>query len=203
MKLHPGSTVSIYDIPGIVKLSLPNAATPKNIQAGFKKTGIWEFNKNVFSEEDFLCSSVTDRSLENLEPIQEDLNPSPERIEKENLNEPPPNAEITKEETLSQLGPSTRIDMVENREIVCDTESERFFQSGKSVIESNNAENKCTVVTPTAIRPFPKARPRKNKRTARKTLKSSILTSTPVKEGIRNEQIKIAEKKKEKKTESK
>ncbi|KAJ4920932.1 hypothetical protein JOQ06_016527, partial [Pogonophryne albipinna] len=34
MKTHPGSTMTIYDLPGIVKSALPHAATPSNIQAG-------------------------------------------------------------------------------------------------------------------------------------------------------------------------
>jgi len=33
---HPGKTLSIYDIPGIIRDILPLAATPSNIMAGFK-----------------------------------------------------------------------------------------------------------------------------------------------------------------------
>jgi len=33
---HPGKTLSIYDIPGIIRDVLPLAATPSNIMAGFK-----------------------------------------------------------------------------------------------------------------------------------------------------------------------
>ena len=61
MKAHPGVTMTIYDLPGIVKSSLPRAASPGNIQAGFACTGIWPFNRDIFSESDFAPSSVTDR----------------------------------------------------------------------------------------------------------------------------------------------
>jgi len=64
MRSHPGKTMSIYDIPGIVNDALPLAATPKNIQAGFKCTGIYPLNANIFSDSDFSPSSVTDRELE-------------------------------------------------------------------------------------------------------------------------------------------
>lgn len=35
MRVNPGKTMSIYDIPGIVRKALPTAATQRNIQAGF------------------------------------------------------------------------------------------------------------------------------------------------------------------------
>lgn len=51
MKTHPGLTISIYDIPGIVRVSLSKATVPTNGQAGFRCTGIWHLigrcSKNV------------------------------------------------------------------------------------------------------------------------------------------------------------
>ncbi|XP_041845662.1 uncharacterized protein LOC121642781 [Melanotaenia boesemani] len=61
MKAHPGVTMTIYDLPNIVKSALPLAATPSNIQAGFACTGIWPFQRDVFSENEFAPSLVTDR----------------------------------------------------------------------------------------------------------------------------------------------
>lgn len=55
--------MSIYEIPDIVKEALPFAATPVNIMNSFKKTGIWPYNPNIFTEEDFAPSYVTDRPL--------------------------------------------------------------------------------------------------------------------------------------------
>lgn len=37
------------------------AFTPKNIKKGFEVTGIWPFNRFVFSEKEFASSAVTDR----------------------------------------------------------------------------------------------------------------------------------------------
>lgn len=43
MRKHPGKTMTIYDIPGIVKTAMPLALTQTNIQAGFRKTGLIDF----------------------------------------------------------------------------------------------------------------------------------------------------------------
>ena len=63
MKSHPGMTMTIYDIPGIVKESLPLSATPSNVQEGFHCTGIWPFNRDIFKDHEFSPSLVTDRPL--------------------------------------------------------------------------------------------------------------------------------------------
>ena len=53
--------MTIYDVPGIVRTALPNAITPRNIISGFQVTGIYPFNRDIFSESDFLPSYSTDR----------------------------------------------------------------------------------------------------------------------------------------------
>ncbi|GBP43068.1 hypothetical protein EVAR_96330_1 [Eumeta japonica] len=60
---HPGKTLTIYDIPELVKIALPLAATLENIGAGFKVTGISPLNENIFPESEFMGAYVTDRPL--------------------------------------------------------------------------------------------------------------------------------------------
>jgi hypothetical protein len=57
---HPGQIMNIYEIPGIVNMSLNSAATPANIKAGFLATGIFPYNRVFFPDEEFLSSYVTD-----------------------------------------------------------------------------------------------------------------------------------------------
>ncbi|KAF2894733.1 hypothetical protein ILUMI_11439 [Ignelater luminosus] len=61
MRSHPGKTMTIYDIPGIIKTAMPLALTQANVQAGFCKTGIYPYNGNLFQEVDIAPSFVTDR----------------------------------------------------------------------------------------------------------------------------------------------
>jgi hypothetical protein len=60
---NPGKTVTIYDIPGIVNMALPRAINPINIISGFQATGIAPYNREVFTDDEFLSSAVTERRL--------------------------------------------------------------------------------------------------------------------------------------------
>lgn len=63
MRNHPGSTMTIYDIPGQVKTAWPLAAKPTNIMSGFQVSGVYPFDVNVFGETEYAPCSVTDRPL--------------------------------------------------------------------------------------------------------------------------------------------
>ncbi|KAJ0173951.1 hypothetical protein K1T71_010097 [Dendrolimus kikuchii] len=64
MRNNAGKTMTIYDIPGIVRTALRLALTPTNIIHGFEKTGIFPFNQDKFNDADFAPSYVTDRPME-------------------------------------------------------------------------------------------------------------------------------------------
>lgn len=54
--------MSIYEIV-IVKYAWPLAAAPNNIMNAFKKAGISPYNPNIFTDQDFAPSFVTDRPM--------------------------------------------------------------------------------------------------------------------------------------------
>ena len=62
---NPGKVVSMYQIAELVGKIYQSSVMPLNITSGFKKTGIYPFNSEPFTEEDFLTSFVTDRPMSN------------------------------------------------------------------------------------------------------------------------------------------
>lgn len=53
--------MTIYDIPGILAKCAPLALTPLNISSGFRVSGIFPLNTEIFTDADFMPSFVTDR----------------------------------------------------------------------------------------------------------------------------------------------
>lgn len=65
MATNPGKPITIYNIAELSHKAFVQAFSKTNIMSGFHRTGIWPLNRNIFSEDDFLMASVTDRPLEN------------------------------------------------------------------------------------------------------------------------------------------
>ena len=63
MRNHAGRLVTVYKIAQILTPAYLKAATPANAIQSFKISGIQPFNPDIFSEEDFLASAVTERPL--------------------------------------------------------------------------------------------------------------------------------------------
>lgn len=138
MRNNPGKTLSIYDIPGIVATAYPLAATPLNIQAGFRATGIQSYNRDVFLETEFVPSYVSDR------PYQDPALPSP------STNPAIPGSETEP----SSPGPSTD-PFSTNPAIPGPGTNQEAIPGSSSPASSTNT------FTPEDIRPYPKAGPRK------------------------------------------
>ena len=161
---HPGKTMSIYDIPSIVKEALPRVVTLKNISAGFECTGIFPFNRNIFTDADFAPSAVTDRPAPQTKENELDVT---ERVVSDGHSDPVNStADVPVEEGLITV-PSTN----------------GAGPSGLLTSTSSSHPN----FSPETIRPFPKADPRQNTRKGRKKRKSAILTDTPEKLAIEEE----------------
>ena len=55
-----GKRFSIYEVAEATAKACDVAFTHNNIKAGFRATGIWPFDKNIFTKSDFLSSKPTD-----------------------------------------------------------------------------------------------------------------------------------------------
>lgn len=144
--------MTIYDLPGIVKSALLCAASPANIEAGFACTGIWPFNRNIFSDSDFAPSLATDLPLPAVTPevLSSSTTPSP------NV------ATVASSLPLRASSPVTPC-------VVSKPEPE----------PSSSAMD--TTFSPVSIHPHPKVGPRKQMTKGRKRREIAVLTSTPVK----------------------
>lgn len=61
MTTHPARPITIYDISGLLGRAYPMAMTPRNITKSFEVTGIYPLNSDIFTDDEFLSSYVTDR----------------------------------------------------------------------------------------------------------------------------------------------
>lgn len=83
---NPGQTITIYNVADLVGVAFENAFTPKNIKSGFSKSGIYPFNDQIFTDVDFMISSVTDRPIDTLETTSTDLSSAgPSGLQQQNL----------------------------------------------------------------------------------------------------------------------
>ena len=61
MRNNPGKTMTIFDLPGILRKTWPQSAVSGKIVKGFEVTGIYSFNRNIFTDVEYAPSFVTDR----------------------------------------------------------------------------------------------------------------------------------------------
>ncbi|KAE9521524.1 hypothetical protein AGLY_018080 [Aphis glycines] len=171
MTMHPGSRMTIYDIPQIVAGALPDAVSPRNIMGGFKVSGIWPFDRNIFREDEFAPSLVTDVDDLETNQINQDTHP-----EKELFNSLEPELRIS----------PNQIDVSSNVAIQVSNDN----CSNSTILNQTLADNpipstSSNVISPESIRPYPKAvREQKLNKKGRQKGKSAVLTDTPEKNEI-------------------
>jgi len=197
MRLNPGIPFSIYNVASCVNEAYARAMTPQNIISGFRKTGIFPYNPEVFTDEDYLLSSVTDR-------------PNPTDQESEPTEQALPE---TQEPIFDQLHPIPDLEMLDFEEQGIPSEDTSFEeQSGEDlgVREIEGSDNSVPnssglpeessppttrkFIGPEVFIGYPKAKPRKNNR-QREKKGAIIATDTPEKEKIRSKKTAIEEKK--------
>lgn len=152
LRLHPGRVITQEDIPGLFAEAYYKAATMKIAMNGFKSTGIWPTSRDVFSECDFIASSVTDIPLDNSVTNADEL-PGPSY---RNMPEDTTNADQ-----------SEIMDATVN--LHCETNDN----------DSNHNSNKYFAVTPENILASPKCTV--TKRISKNRGKTAVITESPYK----------------------
>lgn len=155
---NPGRTLDIYNIAPCINSAFEKSMTMKNIQAGFKATGIYPFDKNIFTDDDYLVSAVTDRPYQNVDTT------------------------INNNHLLPQSSSSTA-EIKTNKNVNLTEKNEASFDKPvRELLILNTTES--TNVSPDTIRPYPKADDRKNKMNNKRKKVSAVITDTPEKLNI-------------------
>lgn len=160
MMHHPGERFSIYEVAECVGKAHEKALVPETITKAFKVTGIRPFNRHIFKESDFLCSSVTDQ------PPGEDTVPVNEGKPSDHLSQPEISANLNEAPTQSNV-PGTPPSVCNKQQLELSTS---------------------TVISPVEFRGYPKSKPRKGNRKPRRKGKCMIATDTPEKNEIQEYQ---------------
>lgn len=173
---NPGKSITIYEIAKLTAPAYDEAFSRKNIVAGFKKTGIFPFNRSSFKDEDFLCSIPTDQPMLHRPESEADAE-EPPNVDKV----PRPSCSFTPEETPNA-------DQISRPSCSFTPESQ-----AKKDKKLNTG-----LPTPEEVRPYPKAELREKSRKGRKKGKCCILTDTPEKDRIESEVLERRSKKSKK-----
>ncbi|XP_063231073.1 uncharacterized protein LOC134535762 isoform X2 [Bacillus rossius redtenbacheri] len=161
---HPGTPMTVYNVGEVIGKAFPQAFTPQNIVSGFRVTGIHPFDKNIFTDDDFLRASVTDRPNPTL-PVEE---PAPKQ-------------------SIFQGGSSGYVEFQPGTSNNGSLNISRPNFTTDMLVEVT-AEKSQTIVSPEQIAPYPKAGPRKcGRKGGRKPKRSLILTDTPIKNKLEEE----------------
>ena len=197
---HPGKPLTIYEVSTVVGEAFPRAFTPQTIQAGFRVSGCYPVNRNIFREDEFLSSFVTDRPEPTASPTT--MQQAHDHIQAVAERPMPPfpaqpGINVTPEPGPSSInmGPESEPSTPGQSGINVEFEPETP-RPGPSQVDVINVRPEpeletprpgpSQTVTPEMIRPYPKAPERKGPVGARgrRRGKSQILTDTPVKESL-------------------
>ena len=66
-KENAGKSMTIHIIPKLVSYAFPKAMTPENIRSGFRVTGIYPFDRNIFTPDEFMSTYATDRPIQDVQ----------------------------------------------------------------------------------------------------------------------------------------
>ena len=156
MKRHPGRCVTVFQLANLFGVAYLKSATAQTAANGFRKTGIYPVNRNVFEDFEFAPSSVTEQAETTTAVMEETSGNGPEITSVEGtqtldeLPSLPDNTQQPDEDTEAILSPIAKTSA---------TPSGPKINSPEPVIASASG-----FVSPFDISPPPKADRNKNPR---------------------------------------
>ncbi|XP_072388730.1 uncharacterized protein [Diabrotica undecimpunctata] len=175
LRCNPGKVVTLFQIASLFGTAFIQAAAMSTAINGFRKTGIWPCDMNVFKDEDFLPSATT--NIELFLNDTREMQVQSTTAFKDSAQSPPGQQHLTSIH-LTSSQPSM---IVQN--IFSPSTSAQSFIYSTSQPDLNCSSFKGA--SPQIILPIPKVS-QTSKRTTRKRGKTVILTSSPYKDELRN-----------------
>ena len=189
MVSNPGKRLTIHDLAEVSCTAFLNTAKAATAVNGFRTCGLWPYNPDIFTDEDFQPSNVTEEDLEQLSSITQSPVDLQEEVDRPSQDPSP--SEITS--GLKSVQPSTSRESL-TQETISPTEEESVISTEKVDIVKSFKE---------AIKkfsPLPKAATKRSR--SRTSEVARILTSTPEKNAI-EEKTKVTRAKVIKQTKTK
>jgi hypothetical protein len=194
MAHHPGQAITEYHVASLANGAYQKAATVASAVSGFCASGIYPFDRDVFSDADFSAAETTERPIA-AHPSAESSAPSavtvhsgevPVDVAVDNGEVPAPSS-ISSESSSSPSAVA-----VHSGEVPAPNSINSESASASYAVVSNSD------ISPLQLRPYPSAQ-RSSSVKKRTIVRAQILTSTPYK----NQLIAQQEAKDKKKNESK
>lgn len=201
---NPGRPINIYDIAGLFGRAYLKSFTPENIINGFKYTGIWPINRDIFTPDDYLSSYVSDRPADEVTTNLANNN-DPDNIDV-TVPEPPSSKSPMAGPSIPE-SPVTRPSTPETPEarplsprtpVAGPSKPRLLLIKGRQIVVAPQPTTPNILITPEQIKPYPKALPRKTTVARKRKGKSKILTDTPIKTQI-VEELQLRQTKKDSK----
>lgn len=186
LRSNPGKVVTLFQISTIFGAAFVHAATMSTAMNGFKKTGIWPPDLNVFEDADYLPAATTDIQLENNNPLVErstgNSGQNYDLTTGSAMQSEPPNKKPRQGNSCDEPQPGCSW-MQDSPDTIASLQPKSAFQT-----------------SPEALIPIPLIK-QNIKRTSRKKGKTVIMTESPYKRELQDSIAMKAgkEKKKEKK----
>lgn len=176
---NPGKAISIYNVAELVGSAYVLTVTQKNIISGFQKTGIWPFNSEPFTVDDYMMSSVTDRPVAS------------------------PCGEVSWQTAtiVSETRSASLLENVSNAEVNTNTARSVSADIFTPTVDESASTSTASLsrIVPSDLRPFPTAAPRKTAQQGRKKGRTKVLTDTPEKQAVEQEAIERLARRSQKK----
>ena len=201
MMRNVGKLIYIYQIAELAGTALTKAATPDNVIAGFRVSGVWPFDRDIFSNVDYLPSDITDRPAPeeiHADDITPTVGPSRSLTTSEEDNHAvdiaptvaqPRSLSISREDNHAvdfapTVGPSRSLSISGEDNHAVDISPTvphpRALSSPAGSIDTSlTAKASTSFSTPETFRGYPKAGPRSTSTKGRKRGRAMVATSTP------------------------